>query len=252
MFKPNKYTRWYDQLMERAKARSIPAGYVEKHHVIPSSLGGSSDKVNLRYLTAREHYIAHLLLTKMVEGKNRRNMAYALSLFNTGCKNHLERVRPTGRLYEYSRKLLSETMKGMGFPEAAQVAKVKALKGKKLSAEHLEKMSKALKRPLSICLLSPTNERIETHDVVEFFTSHGLSAHRPYRLTLESKGDDLPRVINNGKSRGWVIFANSSISTEDLIAFREVELLSYSQNARARVKLQWEKHLRSLPVLAQS
>ena len=39
--------------------------YCETHHIIPKSEGGSNDKSNLVNLTAREHYIAHLLLWKI-------------------------------------------------------------------------------------------------------------------------------------------------------------------------------------------
>ena len=41
--------------------------YYEKHHIIPSSLGGSDDKKNLVLLTAREHYLCHWLLVKRNE-----------------------------------------------------------------------------------------------------------------------------------------------------------------------------------------
>lgn len=42
-------------------------GYTEKHHIIPRCLGGSNEQINIAVLTAREHYIAHLLLTKMTD-----------------------------------------------------------------------------------------------------------------------------------------------------------------------------------------
>ena len=61
----NKYTKIYFQIIEKAKV-SPYIGYTEKHHIIPRSLGGSDDKLNLVKLTARQHYICHLLLTKMV------------------------------------------------------------------------------------------------------------------------------------------------------------------------------------------
>lgn len=41
------------------------SGYTESHHILPRSLGGTDDKSNLVNLTAREHYICHLLLTKI-------------------------------------------------------------------------------------------------------------------------------------------------------------------------------------------
>ena len=56
----NKYQKWYDQLIGRARNRTIE-GYVERHHIVPKSLGGTNEKGNLVALTAREHWIAHML-----------------------------------------------------------------------------------------------------------------------------------------------------------------------------------------------
>ena len=63
IFIDNKYTRVYYSIIDRAKTRSI-SSYTEKHHIIPRSLGGTDAKENLVPLTAREHFICHLLLTK--------------------------------------------------------------------------------------------------------------------------------------------------------------------------------------------
>jgi hypothetical protein len=67
LFIDNKYTHTYYKIIERSKSRIIPY-YTEKHHIIPKSLGGSNKKDNLALLTAREHFICHLLLTKMTSG----------------------------------------------------------------------------------------------------------------------------------------------------------------------------------------
>ena len=39
--------------------------YCETHHIIPKSEGGLDEPDNLVNLTAREHYVAHLLLAKI-------------------------------------------------------------------------------------------------------------------------------------------------------------------------------------------
>lgn len=39
--------------------------YTERHHIIPSCLGGQDSEENLIVLTAREHFIAHLLLSRI-------------------------------------------------------------------------------------------------------------------------------------------------------------------------------------------
>lgn len=58
------YARIYSELILKRK-KETPDGYTEKHHVLPRSLGGSDGAHNIVILTAKEHYVAHLLLTKM-------------------------------------------------------------------------------------------------------------------------------------------------------------------------------------------
>lgn len=77
MFIENKYKSWYDCIILRSKNRKI-IGYKEKHHIIPRSLGGNNSPSNIANLTAREHYVCHLLLTKFTIGTHRQKMFYAL------------------------------------------------------------------------------------------------------------------------------------------------------------------------------
>jgi|AntAceMinimDraft_13_1070369.scaffolds.fasta_scaffold37044_3 hypothetical protein len=58
------YQRIYDALCKRGRERVLKE-YTEKHHILPRCLGGSDSNDNLTKLTAREHYLAHYLLTKM-------------------------------------------------------------------------------------------------------------------------------------------------------------------------------------------
>ena len=79
MYLQNKYTRWYYQIISQAQLRYTAKDvYTEKHHIIPKSIGGTNPKDNLVRLTAREHFVCHWLLTKMVGGVNRQKMCYAL------------------------------------------------------------------------------------------------------------------------------------------------------------------------------
>jgi len=58
------YKLHYDKLIQRAKNRKLN-GYTEVHHIIPKCMNGEDYKENLVELTAREHFIAHLLLFKI-------------------------------------------------------------------------------------------------------------------------------------------------------------------------------------------
>ena len=80
---PNKYSRWYENLIEKAVIRKTVLGYKEIHHIVPKSWGGLNTANNLVHLTAREHYIAHLLLWKIDSPKDYRiKMNHA---FNAMC-----------------------------------------------------------------------------------------------------------------------------------------------------------------------
>jgi hypothetical protein len=58
------YALVYGQLIQRAISREV-IGYTEKHHIIPKCMGGTNASKNIVRLTAREHFIAHRLLTRM-------------------------------------------------------------------------------------------------------------------------------------------------------------------------------------------
>lgn len=81
MFIKNKYSRIYYSIISRAKSRP-KTGYSETHHILPKSMGGSDELSNLVELTAKEHYICHLLLPKITEGENRYKMIYAYTIMS--------------------------------------------------------------------------------------------------------------------------------------------------------------------------
>src|ERR1039458_8682124 len=101
MFNRSKYTTWYYSII-RAARRTTQSGYVEEHHIIPKSMGGSNSKRNLVTLTARQHFVCHLLLTKMVSGKNKRGMAWALH--RMAFSKHNNQRKFTSWEYELARK----------------------------------------------------------------------------------------------------------------------------------------------------
>lgn len=51
----------------RTRPARLDSDVVELHHVVPRSEGGGDDADNLVELTAREHYVAHLLLAKIYD-----------------------------------------------------------------------------------------------------------------------------------------------------------------------------------------
>jgi hypothetical protein len=111
MFIQNKYSKWYSKIIAAAMLRPIPAGYKEKHHIIPHSLGGKNSKDNLVYLTAREHFVCHMLLPKMLKGEAKTKMIFAA--FHLLTKNTKQRrYTPTSRIYEQLKLNMSNAKKG--------------------------------------------------------------------------------------------------------------------------------------------
>lgn len=102
MFIDNKYTKIYFKIID---AYSSNLG--EKHHIIPKSLGGSSnDRTNLVVVSPRVHFILHKLLCRMVKNeKHRKSMYYALfQMMNRKIS------RFTSRDYELARHIVQERM----------------------------------------------------------------------------------------------------------------------------------------------
>lgn len=122
MFLDNKYTKWYYLIIDRARNRTLTT-YAENHHIIPRSLNGTDDSTNLVLLTAREHYIVHVLLTRMVTGVAVHKMYKAAWMM--ACRTLKDRdYKVNSRIYERlriehsnsnsreeRRKKISESMK---------------------------------------------------------------------------------------------------------------------------------------------
>jgi len=109
IFIDNKYTRWYCTIINRAQSRTI-SGYTEKHHIIPKSLGGSNQSSNLVTLTAREHFICHMLLVRMVMGIHKQKMVHAWWAMSTLRKECQDRYRLTSYQYNSVRLHYAKSM----------------------------------------------------------------------------------------------------------------------------------------------
>ena len=133
------YTKTYYQIIE--KRRHIePEGYVERHHIIPKSEGGDDSHNNIVALTAREHYICHLLLAKIY---NDDKMWYAVYCMTWRGPKHNRKFKTNSKLYESIKlkcsKLKSETFSGDG----------NGMYGKHHSAESKAKMSQRRKERIA-------------------------------------------------------------------------------------------------------
>lgn len=64
----------YDSIIERGLLRGLNKkklnGYFEKHHIVPKCVGGKDEKSNYVLLTAKEHYICHMILPYLYPNAN--------------------------------------------------------------------------------------------------------------------------------------------------------------------------------------
>jgi hypothetical protein len=116
------YQRIYDQLIERAKNRNLE-GYKEKHHILPKCLGGSNDKENLVELTAREHFLCHMLLCEIYPKSIKLYQALWLMSTNKN-KREGKRYKITSRVYE---RLKTEASKIYKNRKQTQEEKIKRI-----------------------------------------------------------------------------------------------------------------------------
>jgi len=107
IFINNKYTRWYYTIINRAQTRQLNC-YTERHHIVPKSLRGSNESSNLVSLTAREHFVCHMLLTKMVSGIQRQKMVHAWWAMATLKKDCQDRYRLNSFQYDSVRRAYSK------------------------------------------------------------------------------------------------------------------------------------------------
>jgi len=168
IFVNNKYKRWYISIIEN-RVNNMPQEYFERHHIVPKCIRKdlSKNPNNIIKLTAKEHFICHLLLTKFTIGKYKSKMCAALlSMIRVNpyqnrkfTSGYYELVRKTyktsaiGRTHtEETKKKISESNKGRVSPNkgnkygGARTPEAKnkiseKKKGVALTEEHKKKLS---------------------------------------------------------------------------------------------------------------
>lgn len=134
------YSRIYQLLIQKRINTPISKTdcYVERHHIVPRSEGGTNDISNLVNLTAREHFIAHLLLARIY---NDKQMWFALNaMVNLKC-NENRKFKYNSRLFEHARIMMIKMAKGTKFSNEHREKISKSKIGKKLSEQTKLKMS---------------------------------------------------------------------------------------------------------------
>jgi len=136
------YEKIYTNLILKAKKREevdpswADSEYTERHHWYPKSLYPeySKEDWNIVRLTAKEHYLSHYLLHRMLPNCYKMSHAFwRMSNTNTQGKRHI----PNGRSFEVARKAhavaISELHTGMTRSKETRAKISRAMKGKVLS-----------------------------------------------------------------------------------------------------------------------
>jgi len=132
----NKYKTWHDNIIANGKKR-ILIGYKEKHHILPRCMGGKDNKENLATLTAREHFIIHILLCKFTTGQAKMKMLYA--------HKAMSYYKKDGRDYKISSRIAEKLRKELKFSPEHLYNLKKSHLGIRPSKETRLKMSKVHK-----------------------------------------------------------------------------------------------------------
>lgn len=186
------YKKHYNQLINSRKAlnrNKKDGNYYEKHHIIPKCLGGSNKKDNIILLTPREHFIAHLLLTEMYEGKIKSKMCYAFLLMCA--KAPLAKRIITSKQFDLARKKMSENYIGENNPYF----------GKKHSKESKIKMTKHLiGNTFRLGMAAPNKGKKMSEEQKKKLQGIKRSEETKLKLSISKKGKGAKKIlcIENG------------------------------------------------------
>ena len=141
MFTENKYSKCYFNIINKAKSRAcLPNIYREKHHIIPKSCGGDNSVGNLVKLTAREHFICHLLLPKMTIGNYHNKMVHALWRM---CNSLKTDYKVNSKTYTKAREQHSQILSTVGTSGQFKIGRTTWNKGIARTLEERQRISQA-------------------------------------------------------------------------------------------------------------
>jgi len=137
------YKKIYESIVNRAKNRKLNS-YKEKHHIIPKCIGGSDDETNLVELTAKEHFICHLLLCEIYPNENTLKSArWAMTCFKS--KNHSRKYIVSSSQYDRIKNEMTFLKKGVKRSDEVKEKISNSHKGKIISEETKKKISDKMK-----------------------------------------------------------------------------------------------------------
>lgn len=103
------YQLIYNNIVLRGQIREREVDvYYEYHHIIPRCMNGNDEKLNLVYLTAREHFLCHWLLVRIYP-ENKKLIFAFYAMCNIENRKTQKRYKPSSRIYKEVKEKLSLT-----------------------------------------------------------------------------------------------------------------------------------------------
>lgn len=165
------YKLIHDKIIERAINRTLNC-YSERHHIIPKCIGGTNEKCNIVRLTAKEHWLIHLLLIEIYP--DIPGLKFAINRMMYKSNNQKRDYINSGKKFERIRKTIA-------------IEQSKLLKGKKriFTNEHCKNISKSKKGRPNGTLGLKRNE--ETKRKIGLSSKGRMSGEKNHMKTKEHK-----------------------------------------------------------------
>ena len=199
------YQNIYNQIINRAQTRQLE-GYVEKHHVVPKCLGGDNNKSNLVQLTAREHFICHMLLCEIHPDSSKLKQALWLMCIGKQ-KNKNNQYKISNRVYQRLKESFINTMEGKPKPGVSLAHKGRKItwqagppKGQSKPEGFGDKLRVSLKGRII------NNKPVLQYDIDGNFIKEWISCREAYRQLGIHYGSISVCCLNKTKTAGGFVW----------------------------------------------
>ena len=262
-FHSNKYTKWYENIVNNAILSDRIKGcgvYYEKHHVIPKSffddISEANYEENLVLLTAREHYICHLLLTRMcVHKSHHEKMIHAYNMMCNSSNSEENFIKYNSKTYQLLReehaKICGDIWRGRNHSEDSREKMSKSHTGKILTDEHKKNigiaqigkiLSKESRRKISESNMGKTHTAESKAKMSKSHMGKVLSKETRRRMSIAQTGlpgtkhtEETKRKISEAKMGIVVKCSNWEVTLPngDVIYIKNMKKFCRENNLRA-------------------
>lgn len=209
------YKKYYYQLIEYRKINTLPNDiYGEYHHIIPKCIGGTNTNENLIRLTAREHYIAHLLLVRIYKNtKYYYKMLSAVTMMQCSSDTH-----QNGRNFKFSSRLYEKIR--------IECSRLDSIFHKELWKNKTEEERQAFSKKVSETIKSQSDEWKKQYSIT-------------MSNALKNRSDEKKREASRKMSEAW--HRKNEEEKREIIEKREKIKANKSQEEKEKTKEKFRK-----------